>query len=91
MLVVPDCVRVHSMNCLGWRDESKRDSSTAQADCFARAKRKKRRRPASVGMTGLGVLAKKFATTRGRRINCDGSTLKQKQASEEETRHIFRF
>src|ERR1700761_159990 len=33
------------------RDESKRDSSTAQADSFARANEKKRRRLAPLGMT----------------------------------------
>ena len=35
----------------GWRDGSKRDPSTSRADSFAGAKKKKERRPASVGMT----------------------------------------
>ena len=35
----------------GLRDRSKRDPSTARADFFAGAKKKKKRRPASVGMT----------------------------------------
>jgi len=35
----------------GLRDRSKRDPSTSRADFFAGAKKKKKRRPASVGMT----------------------------------------
>jgi hypothetical protein len=35
-------------------NQSKRDSSTSQADNFAGAKLKKKRRLAPVGMTGLG-------------------------------------
>ena len=35
------------------REEEKRDSSAAQADSFAGANEKKKRRPASVGMTGV--------------------------------------
>jgi hypothetical protein len=36
---------------VGLRDASKRDSSTSQADCFAGAKQKKKRRLSPVGMT----------------------------------------
>jgi len=39
------------------KEEEKRDSSAAQADSFARAKEKKKRRPASVGMTVGGGVA----------------------------------
>ena len=35
----------------GLRDRSKRDPSTSRADFFAGAKKMKKRRPASVGMT----------------------------------------
>ena len=37
------------------RDRSKRDSSAAQADSFAGANEKKKRRLASVAMTGQGL------------------------------------
>jgi hypothetical protein len=40
----------------GLRDKSKRDSSISRADSFAGAKLKKKRRLASVGMTGLNAL-----------------------------------
>jgi hypothetical protein len=40
----------------GLRDRSKRDPSTARADFFAGAKKRKKRRPAPVGMT-VGCLA----------------------------------
>jgi hypothetical protein len=43
----------------GLRDGSKRDPSTARADFFAGAKKKKKRRPASVGMT-VGCLVAMF-------------------------------
>jgi len=39
----------------GFRDASKRDSSAAQADSFAGAKEKKKRRLATLGMTALGL------------------------------------
>jgi hypothetical protein len=45
----------------GLRDSSKRDSSAARRDSFAGAKEKKKRRAASVGMTGLGGLFEMFA------------------------------
>jgi hypothetical protein len=35
----------------GLRDRSKRDPSTSRADFFAGAKKRKKRRPAPVGMT----------------------------------------
>jgi hypothetical protein len=47
------------------RDQSKRDSSTAQADNFAGAKLGKKRRLASLGMTGLGGLAEIVAKISG--------------------------
>jgi hypothetical protein len=47
----------------GLRDSSKRDSSAAQRDSFAGAKEKKKRRAASVGMTGLGTSAGMVAKT----------------------------
>lgn len=44
---------------MAWlRDGSKRDPSAAQADSFAEANEGKMRRPASVGMTGLGGLVR---------------------------------
>jgi hypothetical protein len=42
-------------NVRGLREKSKRDSSTAEADSFAGAKERKRRRPPPVGMTVLGL------------------------------------
>jgi hypothetical protein len=44
----------------GLREESKRDSSATQADSFAGANEKKKRRPASVGMTVSRFVPLKF-------------------------------
>jgi hypothetical protein len=45
-------------------EQSKRGSSTGQADSFARANEKKKQRLAPVGMTGLGKLAEMVAEIR---------------------------
>jgi hypothetical protein len=50
----------------GLRDKSKRGSTTAQADNFAGAKLGKKRRRATLGMTGLGALAAMVAKARER-------------------------
>jgi hypothetical protein len=45
----------------GLRDKSKRDPSTSWADFFAGAKKGKKRRPASVGMT-VGCFVAEFCS-----------------------------